>query len=57
MGCFPLLEEKWEWVEDSKWEMGSLIPCVAAPGWEISGHLLPCCWGSDYSDAPLYFKA
>lgn len=35
---------------------GSLISCFAAPGWKISCHLLPRCWGSDYSDAPLYFK-
>lgn len=51
------MEIGWEGqMEDLNWEEGSLMSCFAAPGWKINCHLLPCCWGSDDSDAPLYFK-
>jgi len=59
---FPLLEEKWKLGGKKQWrirtgkEGGSSVSWFAAPGWKSSRHLLPRCWGSDYSDAPLYFK-
>lgn len=63
-GLFPLLEKRWKLgkVEKNKggFELGEgkghFVSCFAAPGWKRSCHWLPRCWGSDYSDAPLYFK-
>ena len=61
-GFFSLLEKRWKLGGKEQWRIetgrgeGSLISWFAAAGWKISCHLLPRCWGSGYSDAPLYFR-